>query len=154
MKYWLIQPWFSFIHANLFTLVLSIHTSSLTMTLAHTRIRTIISSVHSISCINSSRTSHSQLLISYVSILQFFIQWMKLNYWNWKKTKEKEKWKTRKIKKRKKIPGKKWASILCGPRIPSSVSITDVYNIIIINFNICGIIISNTKGVTPLTEGS
>ena len=101
---WFTILWYPFKHANLFTLVLSIHTSSLTMTLAHTRIRTIISSVHSISCINSSRTSHSQLLISYVSILQFFIQWMKLNYWNWKKTKEKEKWKTRKIKNMKRLP--------------------------------------------------
>ena len=32
---------------------------------------------------------------------------------------------------------------------PKLCSITDVHNIIIISFNICNIIISNTKGVTP-----
>ena len=44
-------PWFPFRHANLFTLVLSVYTSSLTITSAYTRIRifTTISSVHNIS---------------------------------------------------------------------------------------------------------
>ena len=41
---------------------------------------------------------------------------------------------------------------VCGPWIPSSVSIIDVCNIIIISFNKCDIIISNTKGVTPPLE--
>ena len=44
---------------------------------------------------------------------------------------------------------KNWVSILCGPWIPSSMSITNVCNIIIISFNICDIIVSYTKGDTP-----
>ena len=45
-----------------------------------TRIKTftIISSIHSISCINLSRTSHSPLLISYISIMQFFYSMTKI----------------------------------------------------------------------------
>ena len=46
------------------------------------------------------------------------------------------------------------ASILCGPQILSSMSITDIRSIIIISFYIYDVIISNTRGVTSLTEGS